>query len=124
MIVIAKIAVAILILMGALICLAASFGTLRLPDMYTRSHAASKGSTLGVNMILLGVFFFLWCITGEISAKILLGIFFIFITTPVGGHLICRAAYNSGVKLDERSVQDDYNGIRNFVIKRKEDSYL
>ncbi|MEK4217567.1 MULTISPECIES: monovalent cation/H(+) antiporter subunit G [unclassified Bacillus (in: firmicutes)] len=124
MIVIAKIAVAILILMGALICLAASFGTLRLPDMYTRSHAASKGSTLGVNMILLGVFFFLWLITGEISAKILLGIFFIFITTPVGGHLICRAAYNSGVKLDERSVQDDYNGIRNFVIKRKEDSYL
>ncbi|MGQ5111900.1 Na+/H+ antiporter subunit G [Bacillus halotolerans] len=124
MIVIAKIAVAIFILMGALICLAASFGTLRLPDMYTRSHAASKGSTLGVNMILLGVFFFLWCITGEISAKILLGIFFIFITAPVGGHLICRAAYNSGVKLDERSVQDDYNGIRNFVIKRKEDSYL
>ncbi|BDG81373.1 MULTISPECIES: monovalent cation/H(+) antiporter subunit G [Bacillus] len=124
MIVIAKIAVAIFILMGALICLAASFGTLRLPDMYTRSHAASKGSTLGVNMILLGVFFFLWFITGEISAKILLGIFFIFITTPVGGHLICRAAYNSGVKLDERSVQDDYNGIRNFVIKRKEDSYL
>ncbi|UTL71866.1 monovalent cation/H(+) antiporter subunit G [Bacillus halotolerans] len=124
MIVIAKIAVAIFILMGALICLAASFGTLRLPDMYTRSHAASKGSTLGVNMILLGVFFFLWFITGEISAKILLGIFFIFITTPVGGHLICRPAYNSGVKLDERSVQDDYNGIRNFVIKRKEDSYL
>ncbi|MCK8099718.1 MULTISPECIES: monovalent cation/H(+) antiporter subunit G [Bacillus] len=124
MIVIAKIAVAIFILMGALICLAASFGTLRLPDMYTRSHAASKGSTLGVNMILLGVFFFLWFITGEISAKILLGIFFIFITAPVGGHLICRAAYNSGVKLDERSVQDDYNGIRNFVIKRKEDSYL
>lgn len=124
MIVIAKIAVALFILMGALICLAASFGTLRLPDMYTRSHAASKGSTLGVNMILLGVFFFLWFITGEISAKILLGIFFIFITTPVGGHLICRAAYNSGVKLDERSVQDDYNGIRNFVIKRKEDSYL
>ncbi|MEC1606663.1 monovalent cation/H(+) antiporter subunit G [Bacillus halotolerans] len=124
MIVIAKIAVAIFILMGALICLAASFGTLRLPDMYTRSHAASKGSTLGVNIILLGVFFFLWFITGEISAKILLGIFFIFITAPVGGHLICRAAYNSGVKLDERSVQDDYNGIRNFVIKRKEDSYL
>ncbi|MGE9751468.1 monovalent cation/H(+) antiporter subunit G [Bacillus inaquosorum] len=124
MIEIAKVVVAVFILFGSLVCLAASFGTLRLPDMYTRSHAASKGSTLGVNMVLLGVFFFLWFITGEISAKILLGIFFIFITSPVGGHLICRAAYNSGVKLDERSVQDDYNGIRNFVIKRKEDSYL
>ncbi|QJC89911.1 monovalent cation/H(+) antiporter subunit G [Bacillus inaquosorum] len=124
MIEIAKVLVAVFILLGSLVCLAASFGTLRLPDMYTRSHAASKGSTLGVNMVLLGVFFFLWFITGEISAKILLGILFIFITSPVGGHLICRAAYNSGVKLDEKSVQDDYNGIRNFVIKRKEDSYL
>ncbi|MCY7945628.1 monovalent cation/H(+) antiporter subunit G [Bacillus atrophaeus] len=124
MIEIAEWIVAIFILMGSLICLVASFGTLRLPDMYTRSHAASKGSTLGVNVILLGVFFFLWFITGEISIKILLGILFIFITAPVGGHLICRAAYSAGVKLDKRSVQDDYEGIRNFVIKRKEDSYL
>ncbi|QIW81203.1 monovalent cation/H(+) antiporter subunit G [Bacillus tequilensis] len=124
MIEIAKVVVAVFILLGSLVCLAASFGTLRLPDMYTRSHAASKGSTLGVNMVLLGVFFFLWFITGELSAKILLGIFFIFMTSPIGGHLICRAAYNSGVKLDEKSVQDDYKGIRNFVIKRKEDSYL
>ncbi|MED0588619.1 monovalent cation/H(+) antiporter subunit G [Bacillus subtilis] len=124
MIEIAKIVVAVFILLGALICLIASFGVLRLPDVFTRAHAASKGSTLGVNMILLGVFFYLWFVTGELAAKILLGILFIFITSPIGGHLICRAAYNSGVKLDERSVQDDYNGIRNFVIKRKEDSYL
>ncbi|MCY8690901.1 monovalent cation/H(+) antiporter subunit G [Bacillus spizizenii] len=124
MIGIAKVVVAVFILLGALVCLVASLGVIRLPDMFTRSHAASKGSTLGVNMILLGVFFYLWFVTGNISAKILLGIFFIFITSPVGGHLICRAAYNSGVKLDKRSVQDDYNGIRNFVIKRKEDSYL
>ncbi len=58
MIEIAKVVVAVFILLGSLVCLAASFGTLRLPDMYTRSHAASKGSTLGVNMVLLGVFFF------------------------------------------------------------------
>nr|WGD68273.1 monovalent cation/H(+) antiporter subunit G [Bacillus velezensis] len=116
--------VAVCILMGSLICLVASFGTLRLPDVYTRAHASSKGSTLGVNLVLLGVLGYLWMLTGEISVKILLGIIFILLTAPVGAHLICRAAYNSGAALDKRSVQDDYKGIRNFVIKRKEDSYL
>jgi multicomponent Na+:H+ antiporter subunit G len=28
-------------------------------------------------------------------------------TSPVAGHLIARAAYNSGVKLWDKSVQDD-----------------
>lgn len=85
---------------------------------------ASKASTLGVVLILVGVFFHEWFLAGIISAKILLGIVFIFLTAPVGAHLIGRAAYNTGVKMDKRSVQDDYGGFRNFVIKRKEDSYL
>lgn len=40
----AKVVVAVFILLGALICLIASFGVLRLPDVFTRAHAASKGS--------------------------------------------------------------------------------
>lgn len=90
MIEIVKWAVAVCILMGSLICLVASFGTLRLPDVYTRAHASSKGSTLGVNLVLLGVLGYLWMLTGEISVKILLGIIFILLTAPVGAHLICR----------------------------------
>lgn len=45
MIEIAKVVVAVFILLGALVCLVASLGVIRLPDMFTRSHAASKGST-------------------------------------------------------------------------------
>lgn len=69
----AKVVVAVFILLGALICLIASFGLLRLPDVFTRAHAASKGSTLGVNMILLGVFFYLWFVTGSSPLKSCLG---------------------------------------------------
>ncbi|KKB72877.1 MULTISPECIES: monovalent cation/H(+) antiporter subunit G [Bacillus] len=120
----AKIVIAVFILLGALISLAASFGTLRLPDVYSRIHAASKGATLGIISVLLGVFFYFWFLHGIIAAKVLLGIVFVFLTSPVGAHLIARAAYNSGVKMEEKSVQDDYEGYRNFVIKKKEDSYL
>nr|WP_276320166.1 monovalent cation/H(+) antiporter subunit G [Bacillus velezensis] len=69
MIEIVKWAVGICILMGSLICLVASFGTLRLPDVYTRAHASSKGSTLGVNLVLLGVLGYLWMLTGENFCK-------------------------------------------------------
>ncbi|OZI10425.1 Na+/H+ antiporter subunit G, partial [Bacillaceae bacterium SAS-127] len=36
-----------------------------------------------------------------------LGIAFIFITAPVSGHLISRAAYNAGIKLSDSTIRDD-----------------
>ncbi|HZG87024.1 monovalent cation/H(+) antiporter subunit G [Paenibacillus sp.] len=99
--------VAVLVLLGALLCAVSSFGLVRMPDVYLRSHAATKASTLGVLCILLaGFLFFLW-FHGVASAKMLLAVAFVFATAPVAGHLIGRAAYRTGVPLSERSVQDD-----------------
>ena len=96
-----------LILMGSLLSLITSIGLIRLPDLYTRSHAASKSATLGVMSVLLGVFIYFWFDTGYMNVRLLLGIVFVFFTSPVAGHLISRAAYNSKVKLWEKSIQDD-----------------
>ncbi|PLR79403.1 Na+/H+ antiporter subunit G [Bacillus sp. V3-13] len=95
------------ILIGAFLSLVAAFGVVRLPDVYTRNHAASKSATLGVMSILLGTFIYFYIEQDHFNSRIILGIVFIFITSPVAGHLISRAAYNSGVKLWEKSVQDD-----------------
>ncbi|MFY0761902.1 monovalent cation/H(+) antiporter subunit G [Metabacillus dongyingensis] len=112
MIVIANIIIGYLILQGALLSLIAAFGVVRLPDAYTRNHAASKSATLGVISILLGVFFYFWLIEGHLNARIILGIVFVFMTAPVAGHLIMRAAYNTKVPLWEKSVQDDLESDR------------
>lgn len=96
-----------LVITGAVLSLLSTFGLIRLPDIYTRSHAATKSATLGILAILLGTFIFFWNVNGYMSAKLLLGIVFVFITAPVGGHLICRAAYATKVPLWEHSVQDD-----------------
>lgn len=104
---ISKFIIGTLILAGSLLSLLSAFGLIRLPDLYTRVHAISKGSTLGVLFILLGAFIFFWVFDGYISARLLLGILFVFITAPVAGHLICRAAYNSKTPLWDKSVQDD-----------------
>lgn len=96
-----------LVLFGALFCALGAFGLVRLPDVYLRSHAATKSATLGVLCVLLGVFLYFWLVLDHVSIKLLLGIVFVFITSPVAGHLNGRAAYRSGVKLWQNSVRDD-----------------
>ncbi|MGG4146353.1 monovalent cation/H(+) antiporter subunit G [Paenibacillus algorifonticola] len=102
-----EIAIGIIILLGAIISLISAFGLIRLPDVYLRSHAATKSATLGVLFILVGAFLYFLFYEGHVSVKLLLGIVFVFLTSPVAGHLNGRAAYRSGVPLWKKSVQDD-----------------
>lgn len=99
--------IGLLVLFGAFISALSAFGLVRLPDVYLRSHAATKSATLGVLLILAGAFLYFMLYVEHVSAKLLLGIVFVFITTPVAGHLNGRAAYRSGVALWKGSVQDD-----------------
>ncbi|SDT48588.1 multisubunit sodium/proton antiporter, MrpG subunit [Paenibacillaceae bacterium GAS479] len=98
---------ALFVLFGALLSLFSAFGLIRLPDVYLRSHAATKSATLGVLFILTGAFLYYWLVENIVSAKLLLGIAFVFLTGPVAGHLNARAAYRTGVHLWEQSTQDD-----------------
>ncbi|WOV86415.1 monovalent cation/H(+) antiporter subunit G [Sporosarcina oncorhynchi] len=107
MIILANILIVLTITVGTIFTIVTMIGILRLPDVYTRAHAASKSATLGVLSILLGVFFHFWLNEGHFSIQLLLGIVFLFITSPIGGHLMGRAAYMSGVKPTEMTVGDD-----------------
>lgn len=107
MTVIANTLIVLTIVVGLVFTVVTVIGVLRLPDVYTRSHAASKSATLGVLSILVGTFFHFWLNDGYFSIKILLAILFLFITAPIGGHLMSRAAYFSGVKPTDLTVGDD-----------------
>lgn len=82
-----------------------AFGVMRLPDVYSRMHAAGKSSTLGVIFLMLAVI--IYFLPKEFNAKILLVIVFVFMTAPLSGLLINRSAYRRGVPLDKSSVRDD-----------------
>lgn len=101
----------ILILIGTIVSFLSAVGLIRLPDVYTRSHAASKSSTLGVLCTLVGTFLFFIVSAGVFSIKILLGIFFVFLTAPVSAHMICRAAYRTNVELAEESASDELKKV-------------
>lgn len=102
---------AVLILVGTIFSFLSAVGLIRLPDVYTRSHAASKSSTLGVLCTLLGALLYFWITDGYFSIRLILGIFFVFLTAPVAAHLICRAAYRSNVELAKESVRDDLKDV-------------
>jgi len=107
MIEIGELAVGLVVLCGAVLSAISAFGLIKLPDVYLRSHAATKSATLGVLFVLMGAFLYFLFFLDHVSVKLLLGIVFVFITSPVAGHLNGRAAYRSGVSLWNGSVMDE-----------------
>lgn len=82
----------ILVLLGAGFALIGSIGLARYPDVFTRLHAPTKATTLGVGGVILGTMAYLIA-QGETGViRELLITVFLFLTAPVSAHLIAKAA--------------------------------
>jgi multicomponent Na+:H+ antiporter subunit G len=82
--------------LGAAFLLIAGIGILRMPDVFTRMHAASIGDTLGAGLILAG----LVLQSGFSLVSVKLGFVFILLimTSPTATHALAKAALTAGVK--------------------------
>lgn len=98
---------ALIILFGSIISVVSAIGIIRFYDVYSRAHAATKTTTLAVLIILTGAFIYVWFDEGYVSIRLLLGIVFVFLTAPVSGHLVLRAAYRSQTKLADETAEDE-----------------
>jgi len=81
---------------GAFFFLVGTLGLLRLPDFYSRTHAATKCDTLGAGSILgaLAIHTGLDASTWKILA--LAGL--VLLSSPTVGHALARAAYRTGLR--------------------------
>jgi len=95
----------LLVLLGAVFVALAAVGITRLPDFYTRIHAASKSASLGLGLLLAGAAWHFQTTATTVRALAVIG--FIFLTTPIATHLVARAAYRLRVPLWHRSVVDE-----------------
>jgi len=87
-----EIFLSVLVLVGAAFTFVGSLGLVRFKDFYTRLHAPTKATTLGVGCLLIAssVFF---SVTGEaLSLHEILVSVFLFITAPISAHLLAKAA--------------------------------
>jgi multicomponent Na+:H+ antiporter subunit G len=69
---------------------------LRMPDFYTRGHAAGITDTLGAGLILLGLMF--QAGVSLISAKLVMVLFFLYVTSPTSTHALFKSAYAGGIR--------------------------
>jgi len=101
-----KIIISILLLGGCLLIMSGVLGIVRFPDFYCRAHAATKGPTVGIMMIMLGSIIF-YAVSGSFSSRNVLTSIFIMITAPVSAHLLLKNAYHSGIEM-WKVVMDDW----------------
>ena len=81
---------------GLVFVLAGAIGVNRLPDFYTRMHAAGVTDTLGAELIVLGLL--LQASDWQTFAKLALVGLLLFLTSPTATHAIANAAHRAGHK--------------------------
>jgi multicomponent Na+:H+ antiporter subunit G len=86
----------VLIITGALAIIIGLLGVFRMPDFFTRLHAASIIDTMGTMLILLGLM--LYSGVNLVSIKLLLIMIFILITTPAAAHALAKSALHGGLE--------------------------
>lgn len=86
----------ILLLGGAVFSVLGGIGVLRMPDLYTRMHAASLTDTAGMALMLGGLM--LQAGLSLITAKLIFIVVFLLITSPAASHALARAALHDGVE--------------------------
>jgi len=102
------VAVLVLILLGAVLCLSAAVGLLRFRDVPSRLHAATKPQVLGLILICLAIALSLRTVGGILVGLALVApiVLMQFATAPLSAHIVGRQAYRNGTT-DERSLVVD-----------------
>ena len=83
------------ILTGLFFVLTGALGVLRMPDVFTRLHAAGMTDTMGAGFLVLGM-----CLqTGWslVSLRFVLVYAFLLFTSPIATHAVARAAHTGRV---------------------------
>ncbi len=85
-----------LLLSGAFFLVTGALGMVRLPDVFTRMHAAGMADTMGAGLILVGL-----CVhsgVNLVTLRLLLVLAFLWFTSPIATHALAKAALSGGAE--------------------------
>jgi multicomponent Na+:H+ antiporter subunit G len=93
-----------LVILGLWVMTVGVYGVIRMPDTYTRLHAASKAVFLGVISLCVSS-----AVTGDpdIIYRAMLIAAFLIITTPISAFVIARAAFLRGERMETPGALDE-----------------
>lgn len=81
---------------GGIFCVIGAIGLIRMPEVYTRMHAASVVDTLGAGLILAGLI--LQAGFTLVTAKLLMIGLLLLFTSPTATHALAKAAFARGIR--------------------------
>jgi multicomponent Na+:H+ antiporter subunit G len=84
------------ILLGSFFTVVGAFGLVRMPEVFTRMHAASVTDTLGVGFLILGMG--LQAGLSLVTLKLLFLLALFFFTVPVVTHALAQACLHEGIQ--------------------------
>ncbi len=96
------------ILGGAFFTLTGALGILRLPDVFTRMHAAGMTDTVGAGLLLVGLCFQ----AGDVFIvfRLLLIVALLWFTSPIATHALAKAALHGEMDPDLAGLSDPSRG--------------
>ena len=92
----------IFIFLGVIAFVISAIGLVRMPDIYTRMHAGTKATTIGVILVILGVI----CVEPSWAWKLILLAIFILLTNPLSSSVIARASHKDGATLESDELKE------------------
>jgi multicomponent Na+:H+ antiporter subunit G len=98
----------VLIVLGSFFTIVGGIGLVRMPDVYTRMHAASVTDTLGGGLLIFGMILQAGFTLVTLKLLFILGLFFFF--APVVTHALAQAALHENI---EPRLTEDRRGRAN-----------
>ncbi len=86
----------VFLLAGGFFVVVGGVGLLRMPDLFTRMHAAGIADTMGTGLIVVGLMFQSddWLVT----VKLLLILYFVIFTNPTSTHAVAKSALENDIR--------------------------
>ncbi|UZE96282.1 Na+/H+ antiporter subunit G [Alkalimarinus alittae] len=95
--------VSVFLVTGAVFVFIGSLGLAKLPDFYTRLHAPTKATTLGMSCLLIASVVLVSFRGGYLSLHELLITLFLLITAPVTAHMLAKTAMHHKLDIVDRT---------------------
>lgn len=92
------------ILGGSFFAVVGGLGIIRMPDLYTRLHAAGVTDTMGAGLVLVGLM--LYAGLSLVTVKLGMILVLLWLTSPVSTYALSRAGLNAGLE-PYRSAEED-----------------
>ncbi|MET0104703.1 MAG: monovalent cation/H(+) antiporter subunit G [Sedimenticola sp.] len=96
------------LLVGGFLCISGGVGLLRMPDFFSRIHAAGMTETLAAPLLLCGLMLQMeWSLD---LVKVLMILILILATNPTATHAMAKAALHGGLRPLVKEPGDDDKG--------------